>query len=186
MKKRDKRILAALIAGAVCLCGVAAASGGSASDPLVTLSYLNQTVTPNILNQVDNKVNAKAAELENSLNQKIASYTSQMEQALAGSGGSVVVPPASTTGSASFALVTLSGGQRLNLGVGTEVLLQEGAVFCVSFSSPGLVDSTAGGSIDNGAALSVNHLYLTTTGDSSVAVGSDTAKLLVRGGYTVT
>jgi len=48
---------AALIS--VTLGGVALAAQGSQSDPLVTLSYLNEVVVPDILSQVDEKVDAK-------------------------------------------------------------------------------------------------------------------------------
>ena len=52
-KKWSMRIASFCLAGA-CLCGGAVlAAGGDESDPLVTLSYLTQTVTPNILKQVD-------------------------------------------------------------------------------------------------------------------------------------
>lgn len=178
MKKKDKRILAALLAGILCLCGAAMAAGsGTASDPLVTLSYLNQTVAPELLGQMDSKVNDRAAELENTLNQSIAEYSQKMEQALASAGGN--------SGSANYALVTLTSGQKLNLALGTEVMLRVGSATCVSSSNPGLVDSTAGSTLNNGGSLVTNHLYLATIEGRSVSASSGTVKLLVRGGCTV-
>lgn len=178
MKRKDKRILAALLAGILCLCGVAAAAGsGTAADPLITLSYLNQTVAPDLLKQMNSTVDAKADELESALNKAITEYSQKMEQALAGAGGG--------SNSASFTVVTLTSGQKLKLSLGAEVMLRIGSAICVASSTPGLVDSTSGGTLNNGGSLVTNHLYLATIEGRAVAAGSGTVKVLVRGGYTV-
>ena len=65
MKKRSwKQIkLAALTLTVFWLCAGAAlaAGGGTQSDPLVTLSYLTQTVQPDILRQAEERAAAAAA-----------------------------------------------------------------------------------------------------------------------------
>jgi hypothetical protein len=53
-----------LVAGTVLGVAVAAGTQGSQSDPLVTLSYLNEKVKPDILAQVDEKLEKKMAELK--------------------------------------------------------------------------------------------------------------------------
>lgn len=177
MDKKNRRILAALLAGILCVTGMAfAANEGTASDPLVTLSYLQQTVTPGVLSQVDEKAEKKAQELKSALDQAIADYSQKMEQALSGSGSS---------GSANYAVVTLSQGQTLHLELGCEVMLRVGSASCVASSSPGLIDSTDGSTLNNGGALKTNHLYLATIEGRSVSAGSGTVKVLVRGGYTI-
>ena len=46
--------LSALLLAGLCLCGgTALAAGGDQDDPLITLSYLTRTVTPDILEQVE-------------------------------------------------------------------------------------------------------------------------------------
>ena len=73
-KKWSMRIASFCLAGA-CLCGGAVlAAGGDESDPLVTLSYLTQTVTPNILKQVDEQAAKRQSELLAQLNTAIADY----------------------------------------------------------------------------------------------------------------
>ena len=118
----------------------------------------------------------KAAELETALDGAIDDYSAQMEQALAGSGG---------TGSANYAVVTLSAGQVLEMDIGCEVMLRVGSASCDSPSSPGLIDSTGGTTLDDGGSLAVNHLYMATIEGRSVTADSDTVKVLVRGGYTI-
>ena len=78
-KKWSMRIASFCLAGA-CLCGGAVlAAGGDESDPLVTLSYLTQTVTPNILKPVDEQAAKRQSELLAQLNTAIADYKMAVE-----------------------------------------------------------------------------------------------------------
>ena len=54
MKKSKKRSVLAAALAVAALCGTAAlATSGSESDPLVTLSYLEDTFLPAVVDQVD-------------------------------------------------------------------------------------------------------------------------------------
>lgn len=134
---------------------------GSASDPLVTLSYLNDVFLGQIMTKVDQKITAR---------------NSQLLQQSGGAGGMSGVE---------FAVVTLSKGQVLTGDIGCEVMLRVGTASCVSPSNPGLIDETTAASLNNGGALAANHLYMMTIEGRGVKAGSDTTKLLVRGSYTI-
>ena len=165
------------------LAGVALAAGqqGTQSDPLVTLSYLNDKATPAILSQVDAKIAQREAELKAQLELVVDGYVKEVEDKLSTSGGSSAAPSGD---SAAFAVITLSQGQKLIGGEGCEFLLRSGSAVCVSASSPGLVDMTAGTTLSNGGALAANHLYLGTVDGRGVqAQGAVT--LLVRGTFTI-
>ena len=110
-----------------------AADAGSSGDPLVTLSYLNDTYLNSILNRVDSKITSR----NTTISQQIAS------------------------------------------------LEKVGTASCVASSTPGLIDSTAGNTINNGAALTKNHLYMATIEGRSVKATAATVKVMVRGGYTI-
>lgn len=140
----------------------AAAEAGSSGDPLVTLSYLNETFLNTILQRVD---------------QKIAARNSQIAQqaGVSVSGGT----------SASFTVVTLSSGQTLTGDIGCEVMLRVGSAVCVSPSAPGLIDETTALTLNNSGALSQNHLYMMTIEGRGVKATAATTKLLVRGSYTL-
>lgn len=118
---------------------VAGAVAGGSDDPLVTLSYLNDTFLGEILNKVD---------------EKIAARNSQIVQQLGGTMGSST--------SSTFTVVTLTSGQVLTGEIGCEVMLRVGAAVCVASSSPGLIDETTAGTLNNGGALAQNHLYMMT------------------------
>lgn len=131
-------------------------SPGSATDPLITLSYLNETFMGQIMDRVD---------------QKIAQRNSGLGQSGAGM---------------EFSVVTLSKGQVLTGDIGCEVMLRVGSATCVAASTPGLVDETSGSTLSGGGALAANHLYLNDCGEiRGVKAGADTVKLLVRGTYTI-
>ena len=142
----------------------AAADPGTDQDPLVSLSYLNETFLKQILDKVD---------------QKISQRNDQIVQQL---GGQVST---GTSTASTFTVVTLTKGQTLTGAVGCEVMLRVGSAVCVSSSTPGLIDETGGSALNNGSSLSQNHLYMMTIEGRGVKATADTTKLLVRGGYTI-
>ena len=88
-RKNRAAAVAAVCLAAVCAGGAvsaAAASPGSQSDPLVTLSYLTETVTPSLLSKVDETVAANEQALVDKLNRAIDSYSKQMEELLSQGG----------------------------------------------------------------------------------------------------
>jgi len=171
MKKRSwKQIkIAALTLTVFWLCAGAAlaAGGGSQSDPLVTLSYLTQTVQPDILRQVEERANTRQADL-------MTQFEHRLEQLQGGTGGS-----------AAYTLVTLSSGDRLELEVGCELMLRVGSAAVNSATEPALIDMTTGGTLANAGSLVQNHLYMATIPDRTVTASAGTVKLLVRGGYSI-
>lgn len=143
-----------------------AAEVGSSGDPLVTLSYLNDTFLPHILGQVDAKIAARNADIVRQL------------------GGTATTPSGGTTAD-TFTVVTLSSGQVLTGDIGCEVMLRVGTAACVSPSSPGLIDQTTAATLNNGGALAQNHLYMMTIENRGVKATAATVKVLVRGSYTI-
>ena len=178
MRKKTFRTAACLLLAAVVLASFAAlASGGAGSqgDPLVTLSYLNDTFLTQVLEKVDKSLDERGGRLRGEIDQQIA----QREQELRGqlSGGSPAAP------ASAYTAVTLSAGQTLSGEAGCELLLRSGSAVCAASSAPGLVDTTSGGSINGGGALQPNHLYLMT--EAREVTASTAVTLLVRGPYTV-
>ena len=156
---------------AACVCflitaAYAAAAGGT-DDPLVTLSYLNNVYNSKVQAMVDDTVDKRKAELEQAL-----------ANVLAGQSGT------SGSSSAVFSVVTLSRGQAIVGDVGCEVMLRIGSAACGA-DSVGLIDTTAGSVLGSGAALTANHLYMVTINPRTVPATSNSAKLLVRGPYTI-
>ena len=161
-----RAVVLVLLSGILTTSVSLAAEAGSSEDPLVTLSYLNDTYLDTIMEKVDARIQQRNADLLGQLGQ---------------SGGTA----SGSASSANFTLVTLSSGQTLTGSVGCEVLLRVGTASCVASSAPGLIDETTGGTLAGGSALAQNHLYMMTVENRGVKATAATVKLLVRGGYTV-
>ncbi len=159
--KKDRWLLRAFVLLALSaglMTTALAAEAGSSGDPLVTLSYLNDTFFNNIMRRVD---------------QKIAERTGQ------------ALPGGTSSTAASFVVVTLNEGQTLTGGIGCEVMLRVGSAVCVSPSDPGLIDETTAATLANGGALVQNHLYMMTIEGRGVRATAAATKVLARGSYTV-
>lgn len=170
MKQRRKTIrtvVAAAAAVAVVTLGALAVDVGSESDPLVTLSYLQQQFTASVLSQVDSQITRAKNDLATQLDDKIQS------------GGGSAAPSSSA-----FETVTLSQGQKLLGAAGCEMMLRSGSASCAAAHDPGLIDLTGGSQLNAGAAVEVNHLYM-SAGEGGGMTASAGATVLVRGSYTV-
>lgn len=184
MKKHTLRTVACVLLVGTVLAAFAAIAtelgAGSQDDPLVTLSYLNEKFRQQILEEVDIKLNDRNFIIMSELQEKISDTKRDILMELGSSygdeNGGVAI---------SFSTVTLSAGQALYGNAGCEVLLRSGSASCISEgrSVPGLVDTTDSTTINDGVALTVNHLYMMTD-QRGVLAGSDVV-LLVRGEYMI-
>ena len=178
MKKRNNafaRLVGLLLVSATVLTLTVAATGGAgtSSDPLVTLSYLNEKFLPQILSEVDKKTASREQTLSSKLTEQVKSETQAFEQKYGASSGNT------SGGTAmSFTVITLNQGQILYMGVGCEAM-------CVAASTPGLIDETSGAVLAGGLALQQNHLYMATVDSRGVQASANSTKLLVRGNYSV-
>ena len=179
-KSSVMRVAAAVLAGLCLMAGVVLAAGGEGTqaDPLITLSYLTQTAIPAVLDQVEGKAQAYQQELADQLNEAIQGYTAKMDEALARL-------DAGDQYTASYKVVTLKKDQQLKMEIGCEVMLRIGTAQCVSASSPGLINTTTGSTLNNGGELETNHLYMATITGRGIKATANTTKVLVRGSYTI-
>lgn len=160
--KRPAAILCALAVAAAGVTAVAATQG-SQEDPLLTLSYLDKVLRPQLETQVTAAVEANRTELQKQLEQAVTSYESRVDQALA------------SAGAGAFAPKSLSSGDSFTPGAGREVLLTSGSATALGT----LTDTTAGKTVQAGAALEANHLYLTAT-DASGCKATAAATVMSR------
>ena len=160
-KKNKLTTLLVFVLVAVVFAGVgayAATTIGTQSDPLVTLSYLNERLYPQLVSQISDKADEMAAQIKSSM----------------GTSGGVD----------SYAVVSLSKGQKLVGSVGCEVLLRIGNASVIAQDNPGLVDTTAGNALNAGSAVPKNHLCMVTIVGGGLQA-SDSVKVIVRGSYTI-
>ncbi len=153
-----------LILAALTLCVSADDVYSSQDDPLVSLSYVNDVLGPEIMAQVMAKVEAEYIKI------------SDISVASAGS----------------YTYVTLQKGQTLMAKACCEVVVLDGSATAVITSSvnvaagAGIHDLTAGSVITNGSLLPLSHYLVIPKADGrGFAVTSDIANILVRGEYHI-
>lgn len=161
----DKKKLAGGVAAALLLgVGVAYGVGGSQSDPLISFEYLQNTVQPSLLQQIDRKIEASVS----------ASYQKAADQLNAGTGGNGV----------GLTQKTQHRKDSITLSQGSMVLLTAGSA-AASVSNGQLIDATTG-TASSSVSLMEGHRYLVGEGaTASVTLTSDTAKLMAEGNFTI-
>lgn len=187
MKNRHSaltRLLTLLLASftALSITAVAAGTAGSSSDPLVTLSYLNEVFLPELLGKVDEQLAEREKALSQTLTEQVDADVARLEEKY---GASSTTEGESAGTAESFTVVTMTSGQILYGEIGCEVMLRVGSAAVVSPSSPGLIDMTSATTLDNGKALTKNHLYMMTIDERGVKATAATTKVLVRGSYEI-
>lgn len=138
------------------------ATQGDKDDPLVTRSYLEKVVTPQLEKLVDEAVKKNSEELSKQLDIAITSYETRVDEKLAQAG-------------AVFQSKELSSGESYTTDAGRELLLVSGSATAVGQ----LVDTTAGGTVSNGGRLSVGHLYVTAGADGGMKA-NNSVTMMVR------
>ena len=140
-----------------------AAVQGSQEDPLITLSYLESVLRPDLEKKVNAAVESNEKALAEKLDASIAAYEKKVDEALAAA-------PASA-----FESKSLAAGQSFIPGAGREVLVISGSLTALGQ----LTDTTAGKVVSAGEALEVGHLYVTSS-DTAGCKASGSASVMSR------
>ncbi len=179
--------MALLVAG-LTVTGIAAAAAnyGSSEDPLVTASYINDVVEPKIMEQIEDALENKEAELLEAVDKKLASagtsgsYSEDLIDEIAARAAKM----ASSGSAESWQVVKVPSGKTLSGRVGCQVMLRIGGAVCVSSGSTGLIDTSDGTVLGPGGALKTNHLYMVTIDGRGLKASGD-ATVLVKGSYSI-
>ncbi len=154
-----------LLLTALTLCVSADGAYSSVDDPLVSLSYVNDILAPEIVEQVMAKVEAEYIKISDISAASAGSYTN----------------------------ISLTKGQTLMADACCEVILADGAATVIVTAASnvengaGICDLTAGSMIVNGELLAVSHYLVIPKADGrGIVVTSDTANIMVRGEYHIT
>ncbi|MBQ0102451.1 MAG: hypothetical protein KBT31_06630 [Firmicutes bacterium] len=166
MKKGFSRTLTAFIIVASLLTVFAAADSEytTADDPLVSLSYVNDVLGPEIAENVMKKIEADYVKAEDIANISGGNYTA----------------------------VSLSKGQTVMAKGVCEIIITEGSATALITSATnirngvGISDLTAGNYVINGSPLLVNHYLVIPKADGrGLTAASDNVNILIRGEYNI-
>ena len=176
-------------------------AAGSADDPLVTLSYINKILVPQIDQIISNKIAAISS-----------SQIQAPEQTQVPTAASATAPPTTTEDnsqnsqyqqqgsnsdyisfisaeSLSYGLVELTKNQKIKAKSGTlEMILRPGGTAKVisSYQTQGIADITVGAELLNDEDVPINHSLIVPRADGrGISVTSVIAYILVRGDYEI-
>lgn len=189
-------VLTAVIVSAFAVTGV---SAYSETDPLITLSYLEEVVVPNIKEELTSFIEASfsgvrddlAQELSNQIDSKLESVEPTVQTSTVAPGGQVNADDviASSPASASYTLLELNKGQKIMAQSICEFIVRPGSkVIAVSpFESQGVADITNGVEVLDSKEISINAYCLIPRGSDGrgMEVVSEKAYIMIRGEYTV-
>ena len=184
MKKRIVTVLAVALLAIALACGAVFASG-TAEDPLISLSYLNSVVIPQLTTLIEQKVQeaAGAGQITSVDEQKLQELVAK-EVADALSGGSSEGGAASAS---QYEAVQLFAGQTMVGSQGSiEVLLRRGTFHCVDPEGQKITNVTKGSEAGDGNELTLQNLYLIPRSDGrGITCASEEGWGMVRGAYTI-
>lgn len=163
MKKLNfKKTLAATLC-AVTLCVPAtSANPGGADDPLITKSYVDSILMPQIKSYVDSRV---------------ASIPQNPSQ------GETVVPVAS--GSVMYNVVNVSKDQTIIGGKSCHLIMRMGTGKIVASAKGGVCDVTTGVDLQNGYDAPSNHLLVVPLDDGRGIKMTSDGIIMISGSYSV-
>lgn len=139
---------------------VAFAAPGDSSDPLITLSYITETLVPEIDAKIDQEVIKKVDEA--------------MDNHHSNEGGS-----------SSFVLVNVKANQKIIGDEGTEFVVRAGEGTILATQNGGVADLTSGVDLPSGTAIPLNHHLLSPRDDSRGLHFTTSGIVMIKGKYSV-
>ncbi|MGO4951206.1 hypothetical protein [Paenibacillus sp. DRB1-1] len=191
MKSRYKVSLAAVLLGGGIVAGSlmnnsvngASSSGqpGTADDPVVTKSYVDQKIAQAIKGEVPA---SNTSSKTTSSNAPATNATSNTTASGASSAGKASTPEQTEA----LKVVDVKPGQKLIAKAGSEFILRNGYAVVYSMDASGAIDITSGTEIVHNQAVEKNHLVSFPREGRGIQVKEGQKfglVVMVRGGYTV-
>jgi len=178
-----------MVAGmGIMLASAAGSQPGSEMDPLVTKSYVDQRIAA-LAGQTGTSAPSGTtgapadSEAVAQLQTDVGELTHFIIDALTGIDSLKARMNAMDSG---FVAVEVPAGKTVSLSGGAEVIVRSGKAYAVQGTYGGLADVTSGADLKGGAAVTNQHLLISSRSDGrGIQFRTQTAYLLVRGCYTV-
>ncbi|MBR4879797.1 MAG: hypothetical protein IKU13_08215 [Clostridia bacterium] len=175
---------------------------GDSNDPLITKSYIDSILTPQVETMIDQAVADNKSVIESYLSSEITAHKAEIDKKIASiNTGNINVSQSvvdsiandvvaqikneGITVGTSWEVVQIPAGKSLVGQVGTEIVPRLGSATVYSTGSVGIVNLTTGGMVNPKAAVTANNLYLVSIADRGVTAGANGATVLVSGSYTI-
>ena len=157
--KKTKRLISAFLCCVFGMFTVALAEPGTSDDPLISKSYIENQLMP----QIKQYIESRLAEV--------------------GGGGSSSGAAAVTADK--FNVVNASAGQQIICSAGTELILRMGSASVIATEKGGIADTTDGFDLADGTFMPANHLLIVPVSDGRGVRATTDIIVMIKGGYTV-
>jgi len=145
---------------------------GSANDPLVTKSYVDEAVASKVQAEIAKQIDSQLAAKQKELDAQIEQFKKQLDALLGQAGGMVVVE--------------LQPNQTLFADPGTSLIVRNGKTVAVSTDANGIPDVTGGKDLMNGTPVELNHMLIfPREGRGIKSTHNTTVFVMVTGGYKI-
>lgn len=163
MKKRYIRFRLGALAAAVCaLATVVLAEPGASDDPLISKSYIENQLMPQIKQYIESRLAEVGGNNNNNNSSGTAAVTADK-----------------------FNVVNASAGQQIICSAGTELILRMGSASVIATEKGGIADTTDGFDLADGAFMPSNHLLIVPVSDGRGVRATTDIIVMIKGGYTV-
>ncbi len=173
LKPKSIKTLAIALAVTAAFGVTAAAAYDSSEDPIVSLSYLTKIFKTELLEELNETIEAEIADRMQDLD------LSQLQP--------TTPEPVVTVASSTYEVVELGWGDALYAAGACDIMLRSGSAYCVAPDpTQGIADYTAGVEIYNYQYLTKNHMCLIPRGDGrGIIADAASVFVMVKGEYTI-
>lgn len=170
-----------------------AAEYGSADDPLITQSYLEQVLMPSLTTSAEDAAKTQASTYQSAMERKIVEMSQALDDKIASLAAKLakddsfvqqVADAGGTTDAENWESVSVAPGSSLRLDVDTEIVLRKGSATCLESAGTGLTDLSGGGVLSADESLVQDHRYIATTQNAGFRATS-AVTVLINGGHSV-
>lgn len=193
--KRYIAVVSALIFLFSLLAAFAARVPGSAEDPVVSLSYIQEKFIPNILKKLEEKLSVfnsdnmtkadtRTGQMRKDAENNLSAETGKLREQVVYDTYMRLLDDGLYLDSGKTAILTLRAGERLVVTSNSSFTVLQGSAFIGGREQKKLVDVTAGAAVNTNSAASRNARYVAVDdGIVSIKAVSDTVKISVTGNY---
>lgn len=173
MISKKQKIIAVSLAIAAALGISAAAAYDSSEDPIVSLSYLISVFKPELMDDINARIDEEVARRIESLD--LSQYISSSNQ------------DNNSSASTSYEVIELKMGDSVYATSACDIMLRAGNAYCIApDAGQGIADYTSGSEIYNYDYLTKNHMCLIPRGDGrGIRADSESVFIMIRGEYTI-
>ncbi len=150
---------------------------GDKNDPLVSLSYFENRILPDLLKDAEGEAEDVRDDMLDDFDDKISDYEKEIVTLVEGVEDSLT--GAQSSAAAAYSVITLQPGETLSLDAGDEVMLRIGSA-TITGGTPALISTTAATELSDGSSLVKNQLYLCTINGRTLTAGDSETWVLVR------